>query len=133
MEIFIFGDRLLSELQDEFQASYPYLKMVFSWKRGSDNKHEVLPDTRESYITLAEISRKNLKGFITIEDHTILNQLMKLFESEFDLSVSFLHFTESDWISANDVAEATLGELNEQGRISFHRVHNVAVKPDHLL
>jgi hypothetical protein len=133
MDMLIHGNRLLRELQEEFQAYYPYLKMIFLWKKSPDDKYEILPEASEPFIRIADISRENLQGFISIDDNTRLNQLMNLFKAEFDISVNFLHFTKAGWVSACDIMEAMIKELNEQGRICFHSIHNVYVKPDHLL
>lgn len=131
--MFIHGSRLLSALQEEFQSVYPYLKLVFSIKRNPDDNYELLPEASEHLMRISDISKENLQEFISIDDHTTLNQLMKLFKAEFDISVNFLHFTKAGWVSACDITEATLKELNEQGRICFHSIHNVSVKPDHFL
>jgi hypothetical protein len=133
MYVFIHGDRLLRELQDEFQASYPYLKMRFLWRRYPDDKNITLSEYQEPYIRLSEISGKKSHGFITMEDDTRVDHLIKLFQSDFGLSVYFFHYTNAGWVSASDIKTATLGELNEQGRICFHRIHNISAKPDNLL
>jgi hypothetical protein len=133
MYVFIHGDRLLSELQEEFQASYPYLKMSFLWKRGHGDQSANLSEDQEPFIRLSEISGKQSHGFIIMEDDTRLDYLVKLFQSDFGISVHFFHFTNAGWVSASNIKVATLGELNEQGRICFHRIHNISAKPDNLL
>ena len=133
MYVFIHGDRLLRELQEEFQASYPYLKMSFSWKSSHDDRSEILSEEQEPLVRLSEISGKNSHAFIAMEDDTRLDHLVKLFQSDFGVSVHFLHYTQAGWVSASNIKAATLGELNEQGRICFHRLHNVSAKPDSIL
>ena len=133
MYVFIHGDRLLSELQEEFQSSYPYLKMSFSWKSADDGSSEILSEEQEPLVRLSEISGKKSHGFIAMEDDSRLEYLIKLFKSDYGISVHFLHYTHAGWVSASDIKAATLGELNEQGRNCFHRIHNVSAKPDNLL
>ena len=133
MYMLIHGDRLLRELQEEFQSSYPYLKMVFFWKKNKKDTPASLSEDQEVLIRLCEISTKKGQGFIPLEDHTSLHQMTKFFETDFGTDVRVLHFTNAGWVYASDLHQVTLGELNEQGRLAFHSIHNVSANPNHLL
>ena len=132
MYLLIHPQRLLHELQEEFRAYFPYLKLVFSWKKEGTFTYRILSPEQEYLLRVEDISLIQQNGMIAMEDETILKDIIHDMKSRFGLRIKFLHFSESGWISTYAIRAATLGELNEKGRHSFHILHNVSASAKHL-
>ena len=133
MYLFLHDDRLLREIQEEFQASYPYLRMAFFWSTDHGNKNVQLPVEQESLLHVSDISKLHTRSMISLEDYSKLEEIERALKAHHGLTIHFLHFTKAGWLPATAIHTATFGELNQQGRESFHDLHNISANPDHLL
>jgi hypothetical protein len=133
MQLFIEGNRTLREIQLEFRAFYPYLKILFFKKMEFDNQFFQIPEAQESFMKVSDIATKKSGEIMAVVDQTELNELMHLFEKMNGIHIRFMHFTKAGWVVAEEIRAVQLDELNEQGRRSFHDLHNVTAMPDHLL
>jgi hypothetical protein len=132
MYIFLHGHRLLRDIQEEFQSAYPYLKIEFLWKYKAREKSHPLESYQEDLLRLKDIAAIEHQEMICIEEDTTLHEIEQKLTKDFEVFIRFYHYTDSGWIPAG-ISAATFGELNQQGRISFHQQHNVSANPQHLL
>jgi hypothetical protein len=116
MELTIRPNRLISEIQKEFNAMFPFLKLEFFKNRGG----------RQLEYTPSNIIRRDHKlgdgqvhitdGTLTIEPEMTVKQLEKNFKDEFSLAVQVFRRSGNIWLETTMTDDWTLGHQNEHGR-----------------
>lgn len=113
----IHNTKQLKELQEDFNNTFPYLKIEFFSQphdvgEGSDEKNIL-----NNQLTVGEIRRNNIAGFIPLNDNMPVGFFEKLLESSFQLNIQVYRKSHGKWLQtwASDVW--TLGEQNKRSKI----------------
>ena len=113
----IYNTRQLIELQEEFKNTFPFLKIEFfslphENGEGSDEKNLL-----DNQLTIGEVRKKNIAGFLSLNGDMPVGVFEKLFESSFELNVQVYRKSHGKWLQtwASDVW--TLGEQNNRSKI----------------
>jgi hypothetical protein len=116
MKIELNSTKTIGELQLEFTAAFPYLKLVFfkhahDAYEGSPAK-DILsdPDRR-----LLEVENKPRVGVLYLEPDTPVWQVERLFKEEFGLFVQVFRKSGTIWLETSVTDDLTLEQQNAKG------------------
>lgn len=119
MKIEVSKDKTIAQLQEEFSAAYPYIKLVFFTKphkayKGSPAKFLV----SERDVTLGSLEKKPHSGVLYLEPEMPTWQVERLFEEEFGLHVQVFRKSGNTWLETSVTDDLTLEEQNIKGKAS---------------
>jgi hypothetical protein len=124
--------RLIREIQMDFNAYYPYLRMEFFNQPHAPLSSSAESDKVSPYIKAGSVRKKHHDGAIHILPNTTVKELEEMIRKECHLTIQIYHYTLSGWIPTDVADLATLEDLNEQGRYAFHALHNVSAQAKNL-
>jgi len=115
MKIVINDTRKISDIQDEFHKSYPYLKLVFF-----SEPHKPQCETSKilminSNRTVGECRTKHNEGVIEIVPFMSVTKLEQYFNTIFGLGVQVFRQSGKAWLETTVTDSWTLEEQNKQG------------------
>jgi len=114
MKIRITPTRLISEVQEEFNALFPYLKLEFFRSRGYQSgpvANHIIPHNRRIGDCQAAIT----DGTIEINKNMKVKELEKIFKDLFRLNVQVFRRSGNLWLQTTMTDEWTLQNQNEHG------------------
>ena len=117
MLLFINGDRLVKDLQQDFSSVYPYLKLEFFRINGL-HKEQVLKDNQikhDQKLRLAK-GRDIQKGDLLIEDTMSVADLEKAFLDKFGLLTQVFRRSGNIWLETSITDSWSLKQQNELGK-----------------
>jgi len=119
MKIEVSKDKTIAQLQEEFSAAYPYIKLVFFTKphkayKGSPAKFLV----SDRDVTLGSLEKKPHSGVLYLEPEMPTWQVERLFEEEFGLHVQVFRKSGNTWLETSVSDDLTLEEQNIKGKAS---------------
>lgn len=116
MQLTIRPNRLISDIQQEFNAMFPFLKIEF-FRNKSNRKMEFSSGNIIRHNQkVAEGQAEVTDGAITIEPEMTVKQLEKEFNNEFSLAVQVFRRSGNVWLETTMTDEWTLKHQNEHGR-----------------
>jgi hypothetical protein len=125
MIIEINNDRTVGEIQEQFTARFPLLKLeFFPHAHQREATSEEMPCPHDQFI--GEIRKKNVHGIITIEPGRETGDLEKEFERRFGLNVQVYRYQLDKWIQTAGTDILLLGEQEQIARES-----SAFYNPDH--
>ena len=109
-------NRLISEIQQEFNKAFPFLKLEFynnkSISRSDFSAKQVIPDGRNIGNNQLLISA----GDIEIEEEMKVNELEKILKDKFNLAVQVFRKSGNLWLETTMTDYWTLQQQNNHGR-----------------
>lgn len=112
----IHSSRKLSEIKEEFNAGYPFLKLEFFKVPHIDQE----PTAKKAMIradhSVSEISELEKEGEIVLSGDMTVNELESLFRDEYGINVQVFRRSGNVWLETSSTDEMTLDEQNELGR-----------------
>ena len=122
MELHIFPERTVAELQHEFAEAFPGLKLVFFTKphpahTGSAAKFMV----QDNSLKLKDIASHIKTGYLIVELNTAVWQLERLLESEYGLHAQVFRKSGQTWLETSVSDDLTL----EQQQAKVHAAEHV--------
>lgn len=116
MKITVNYDKTIQELQKEFNALYPYLKIEFFNK--PHGAEEALPKSMmfNTDRKIGSIAKNGASGVIEISKELTVASLEKSFWEQFGLSVQVFRKSGKLWIETSLTDAWTLERQNEEGK-----------------
>ena len=115
MYLHIATNRLISEIQQEFNKAFPFLKIEFynnkSISRSDFSAKQVIPQSR--YIGNSQLPFSG--GGIEIEEEMKVNELEKIFKDRFNLAVQVFRKSGNLWLETTMTDNWTLQQQNNHG------------------
>lgn len=117
MQLFIHGDRLISDVQQEFSAAFPFLKLEF-FKHGIHEERRYpasmkLPNTRR----IKDSWRwKKDGGYLEVDEQMTVLALEDAFLEEFGLCVQVFRKSGNIWLETTMTDHWTLQRQSDHGR-----------------
>jgi len=116
MHLHIAPNRLISEVQKEFNRLFPFLKIEFFnsrlVQRSGFSAQQIIPQNRKIGDNQAQIT----DGDIEIREEMKVNELEKLFKEKFSLAVQVFRKSGNLWLETTMTDNWTLQQQNEHGR-----------------
>ena len=115
MQLRIEYDTTIKDVQREFNAFYPYLKIEFF--ENSDAEYNAEPKLRRisGNKVVAEISKFNASGRIDMDGKRTVSQIENDFHEAFGLSVQVFRKSGNLWIETTLTDSWTLDKQNQEG------------------
>lgn len=117
MLLFINGDRLVKDIQQDFSSVYPYLKLEFFRINGL-HKEQVLKENQikhDQKLRLAK-GRDIQKGDLLIEETMSVADLEKAFLDKFGLLTQVFRRSGNIWLETSITDSWSLKQQNELGK-----------------
>ncbi len=115
MKIAITDNRKIHQLQDEFNSSFPYLRIEFfsrTHKTGGGNSPRSL---RAPDRTIGECRKIHRKGTLSINENMTVAELEQNFREMYGLNVQVFRKSGKVWLETTVTDGWTLAEQNSQG------------------
>lgn len=116
MHLHIEPNRLISEIQKEFNIMFPFLKIEFfnnkSMSRSDFSAKQIIAPTRK----IGDSQLALLNGSIEIEPEMKVNELEALFKDQFHLAVQVFRKSGNLWLETTMTDNWTLQQQNNHGR-----------------
>jgi hypothetical protein len=109
----------IAELQRDFNAVYPCLKLVFFTKA-----HKAYKDSpakfliQDTNVALGSLENKPHSGVLYLEEDMPTWQVERLFEAEYGLHVQIFRKSGNTWLETSVSDDLTLEEQNVKGKLS---------------
>jgi hypothetical protein len=117
MQLLIHGDRLISEVQEDFNSAYPFLKLEF-FRNGQQKEVRYAASqkiSRNCKLRDSWILKKD-KGIMDISDSMTVLELENAFMDEFGLSVQVFRKSGNIWLETTMTDHWTLKRQSDHGR-----------------
>lgn len=116
MNLHIAPNRLISDIQNEFNTVFPFLKIEFfnnkSLFRADFSSKQIIPSIRkigDSQLSITD-------GIIEIDQEMKVSELEKLFRTQFNLAVQVFRKSGNLWLETTMTDNWTLQQQNNHGR-----------------
>lgn len=121
----ITNKKTITEIQDEFNAKFPNLKIEFYKKAHEQGEGSPAKETLDANNTIGEVRTNVHTGDLSINGNLKVTTLEQRFEEEYGLHAQVLRQSGDVWIQTTATDEWTLAEQNDRGKDSL--------TPDHLI
>lgn len=129
MHLHIAPNRLIGEIQKEFNESFPFLKIEFfktrSFSRSEFLPNQIIPSLRKIGDGQQTIS----DGDIEITQEMKVKELEKIFKDKFSLAAQVFRKSGNLWLETTMTDDWTLQQQNDHGR-EISTVKITKNKPD---
>ncbi len=121
MKLNILQSKTIQDLQGEFAAVYPYLKIEFFESAHKPEQGSMGSVQYPRMMKLGELSPLLNEGNIDINTSVITSQLEQVFQREFGLNAQVFRNMAGTWIQTTSSDYLSLAEQNELGRGAAQR------------
>ena len=116
MYLNIAPERLISEVQKDFNNLFPFLKIEFfnnkSLSRSDFSIKNIIPNNRKLGDSHSTFGKRDIE----IEESMKVNELEKMFRDEFNLAVQVFRKSGNLWLETTMTDNWTLQQQNNHGR-----------------
>ena len=116
MHLHIAPNRLISDIQKEFNEAFPFLKIEFfntkSFSRSEFMAHQIIPSQRK----IGEGQLAITDGDIEITEEMKVKELEKIFKDQFSLAAQVFRKSGNLWLETTMTDNWTLQQQNDHGR-----------------
>jgi len=116
MHLNIAPNRLISDIQKEFNEAFPFLKIEFfktkSFSRSDFMAHQIIPSNRK----IGDGQQSITDGDIEIAEEMKVKELEKIFKDQFSLAAQVFRKSGNLWLETTMTDDWTLQQQNDHGR-----------------
>jgi len=123
MILHISGEKTIREIQNEFHASYPFLKLEFFRHSHKAGKPSPKTDMVSPSSSVGVLMNGNKEANFEVNASKTVAALEQEFHEKFGLNVQVFRKSQTLWIETSLTDHWTLGRQNEEGEI-FSHPHN---------
>ena len=116
MRLSIYGERLITDVQNQFARVYPFLKIEFF--KNVDFSKNIYPRQKQiaHSLQLKDASTKKVEGELLIEDVMTVTDLENTFRNQFGLAAQLFRRSGNIWLETSITNGWTLKQQNDHGR-----------------
>ncbi len=115
MNLHIAPNRSINQIQEEFNRTFPYLKLEFFYKKSGKSNYSVSQLVSPTK-NLGELHKSIIEGDIEIGDEIKVIDLENTFRNEFGLAVQVFRQSGSIWLETTFTDSWTLYQQNKHGQ-----------------
>lgn len=116
MQLHIDSNRLIGDIQKEFNKEFPFLKIEFfnnkTFNRTGFMAHQIIPQNKK----IGENQLNIPDGDIKIDEEMKVKDLEKIFKDQFSLAVQVFRKSGNLWLETTMTDNWTLQQQNNHGR-----------------
>jgi len=113
MEIHINQTKTLKSIQEEFESSFPYLKMEFYNDAHSEREGSHKRNALDSNLTIGAVQKHEFLGTIRIDELTKVSEVENIFAKNLGLSAQVFRKSGNLWLQTTTTDNWTLAEQNQ--------------------
>ena len=117
MKIFLSSESTLKDINREFQAQFPYLKLEFYRHNHNMGETSLFENKIPSRVQLKNIS-DNVPGFMNIDPMDTVAEVEQRFQTKFQLPVQIFRRAGNIWVETVETDNLTLLKQNSMGVIA---------------
>jgi len=129
MHLHIAPNRLISDIQKEFNEAFPFLKIEFfktrSFSRSDFMAHQIIPSQRR----IGDGQQAITDGDIEVVEEMKVKDLEQIFKDQFSLAMQVFRKSGNLWLETTMTDNWTLQQQNDHGR-EISTVKNINGKPE---
>ncbi len=122
MKLHVDDTRSITEIQKEFNAGFPYLKIEFFKKPHVAGETSALADMLPTDSNLAKWRTVHNSGDLIITPDTKVSELESEFQEKFGISAQVFRQSGDVWLETSVTDSWTLKEQNEQGEFMHSNI-----------
>lgn len=122
MQIYISEDAIISNIQSDFQAAYPYLKLEFYRQPHEAGQPSPPTDRIPADTAIDDIRMLHAFGWIDVSHNRTVVELEYDFRHIMGLNVQVLHRSGDLWLETTKTDNWTLAQLNEEGKLAADHI-----------
>lgn len=116
MKLEINSEKLIREIQHDFNDAFPFLKIEF-FVNGNGGKHSSSAKKRIASATkINETGKNTLFGTVDLSDTMTVSELEKKLKEHFGLSIQVFRKSGNIWLETTMTDNWTLKQQNEHGK-----------------
>ena len=116
MKIAILPARTLDEIQDEFTAAFPFLKLeFFTEAHRAFDPSRAAARIEDGALKLGDLQPTLVPGDLVFDGATVTADLERTLETRFGLHAQVFRKAHTSWLSTSRTDFRTLAEQNERG------------------
>ncbi len=116
MTLMIDDNKKISDIQQEFNAMFPYLKLEFFKHAHRVHQGNPKKDMLNASFTLKQIRNKHTTGKIEVKENMKVSDLETEFQTLFGISAQVFRKSAGSWIETSVTDNWTLKEQNDEGK-----------------
>lgn len=116
MTLNISASKHLNEVQQEFNAYFPYLKIEFFQKLNGHNKPAPGQRIYPHHLTISEARHNGAEGYIQLRPEMTVSELEEAFWDNYGLSVQVFRKSGNLWLETTMTDRWTLLQQNSHGK-----------------
>jgi hypothetical protein len=116
MVLTIKDNQKLSEVKDEFNSRFPYLKLEFFRHKHGVNQSNPKSDMLSADLTFEKVRRKHTEGAIVVKENMSVADLEQLFQDIFGISAQVFRKSGRSWIETSVTDDWSLERQNDEGK-----------------
>lgn len=122
MKLHVDDKRNISEIQEEFNSVFPYLKIEFFKKPHETGEASPLNEMLPSDSSLGKWRTIHNEGDLVISADTTVDAVETMFQEKFGVSAQVFRKSGAVWLETSATDSWTLKEQNEQGEFMEQEV-----------
>ena len=116
MKLIINSDRLIREVQHDFNVAFPFLKIEFFANGNGGVQSSSTKKRIASGVKVHEATRSILNGIVDLKDSMTVSELEKKLKQEFGLAIQVFRKSGNIWLETTMTDNWTLRQQNEHGK-----------------
>jgi hypothetical protein len=116
MKLTINDSKTISNIQQEFNAMFPYLKLEFFKNAHAIHQGNPKKDMLNSNLALKEFRKKHNKGNLEIKESMKVSDLENAFQTLFGIPAQVFRKSAGSWIETSVTDDWTLKQQNDEGK-----------------
>jgi hypothetical protein len=122
MEIYISEDAIITNIQSEFQAAYPFLKLEFYRQPHEAGQPSPAQEKLSPETPIEDIRMIHVFGWIDISHKRTALELEYDFRHIYGLNVQVMRKSGDLWLETTRTDNWTLGQLNDEGKMAEKQI-----------
>ncbi len=131
MQLHITPNRIISDIQKEFNKMFPFLKIEFfnnkSFSRSNFSAQQIISQSRK--IGDTQLTKSHAHGNIEIAEEMKVSELENIFKDQFRLAVQVFRKSGTVWLETTMTDNWTLLQQNNHGK-ELSTARNSGIKAD---
>lgn len=128
MKLIINSERLIREVQHDFNVAFPFLKIEFFANGNGGHQSSSAKKRVPAGIKVHEASKVNHNGTLDLKDTMTVAELERKLKQEFGLAIQVFRKSGNIWLETTMTDNWTLRQQNEHGK----EISTVPVKQSNI-
>lgn len=116
MKLEINSDRLIREVQTDFNKAFPFLKIEFFHRPAGGQQVSSTRKMIAATNKIQEAGKQSVDGAVELADEMTVSQLEKFFREQLGLSIQVFRKSGNVWLETTMTDNWTLRQQNEHGK-----------------